>query len=213
MGGDTDVSYPGDGLDGVWESLPFIERLKTGAPPEVGERVVVVGGGNTAIDCAVEARRLGAAEVTMVYRRTRAEMPAYAAEVELAEAEGVQFEWLSAPVRFLGATHVVAVECRRMELGEPDASGRRRPQEVPGSEYVLEADTVIKAIGQRPRSEFVELIDGVTLNGSTIEVDELGRTGNPKYFAAGDAINGGATVVEAVRGAKAVAQAIQELLS
>jgi len=213
MGGDADVSYPGDDLPGVWESLPFIERLKTGEPPTVGERVVVVGGGNTAVDCAVEARMLGAAEVTMVYRRTRAEMPAYAAEVELAESQGVRFEWLSAPVRFLGATHVVAVECRRMELGEPDASGRRRPQEVAGSEYLLEADTVIKAIGQRPHKEFVELIDGVELQGSTIVVDDLGATRNPKFFAAGDAINGGATVVEAVRGAKAAVRGIQELLA
>jgi glutamate synthase (NADPH/NADH) small chain len=213
MGGDVEVEVPGSDLLGVWNSLPFIEQLKTGAPPDVSEHVVVVGGGNTAVDCAVEARRLGADVVTMLYRRTRAEMPAYAAEVELAEREGVSFEWLAAPVRFVGSTRVAGVECRRMELGEPDASGRRRPHEVPGSEYVLPAETVIMAIGQHPHAEFIALIDGIELDGNAIAVDELGRTGNPTYFAAGDAVNGGATVVEAVRGAKAVAHAVEEALA
>jgi glutamate synthase (NADPH/NADH) small chain len=100
-----------------------------------------------------------------------------------------------------------------MELGEPDASGRRRPHEVPGSEYVLPAETVIMAIGQHPHAEFIALIDGIELDGNAIAVDELGRTGNPTYFAAGDAVNGGATVVEAVRGAKAVAHAVEEALA
>jgi dihydropyrimidine dehydrogenase (NAD+) subunit PreT len=212
MGGDTDISLPGDGLAGVWDSLPFIAGIKDGVLPDVGDRVVVFGGGNTAIDCAVEARRLGAAAATIVYRRTRDEMPAYLHEVELAVHEGVSFEWLAAPVRFLGGDRVVAVECTRMELGEPDASGRRRPQEVPRSEFTILADSVVKAMGQRPRAAFVGLIEGVELDGGRIAVDDLGRTGNPKVFAAGDAVNGGATVVEAVRGAKAVARGIEELV-
>ena len=214
MGGDSDVRYPGDDLTGVWESLQFIEQLKTGTPPVVGERVIVLGGGNTAVDCAVEARRLGARRVTLAYRRTRAEMPAYAHEVELAEREGVSFEWLVAPTRMLGHHGLVAgVEFRRMRLGSPGEDGRRRPEEVPGSEYTLPCNTVVKAIGQRPRAEFVELIDGVRLERGTIVVDEHGRTGNPRVFAAGDAINGGATVVEAVRGAKAAALAVHEAIA
>ena len=214
MGGDSDVRYPGDDVSGVWESLPFIEQLKTGTPPMVGERVIVLGGGNTAIDCAVEARRLGARRVTLAYRRTRAEMPAYAHEVELAEREGVSFEWLVTPVRVLGHQGLVAgVEFRRMRLGAPGEDGRRRPEEVPGSEYTMPCDTVVKAIGQRPRAEFVELIDGVRLERGKVVVDEHGRTGNPRVFAAGDAINGGATVVEAVRGAKAAALAVHEAIA
>lgn len=212
MGGDSDVSYPGDGLDGVWDSLPFIETLKTGGTILPGGRAIVIGGGNTAIDCAVELRRLGA-ETTMLYRRTEAEMPAWRHEVELARAEGVAFEWLAAPVRFLGETHVRAVECRRMQLGDPDSSGRRRPQEVPGSEFVLAADTVVKAIGQKPRVDFLALLDGLRVDGSRVAIDDDGRTSAPRVFAAGDAVNGGATVVEAVRVAKRVARAIDEELS
>lgn len=212
MGGDADISYPGDGLSGVWDSLPFIARVKSGSPPDVGSSVVVIGGGNTAVDCAVEARRLGAESVTLAYRRTRGEMPAYAHEVELAEREGVRFEWLAAPVRFLGIDSLTAVELVRMELGEPDGDGRRRPHEVAGSEFPIFATTVVKAIGQRPRVEFLGHVAGVELDGGHIVVDELGRTGNPKVFAAGDAVNGGATVVQAVAGAKAAVRGIEEVL-
>src|SRR5581483_1527602 len=200
-------------LEGVWDSLDFIAALKTGGQVAPGEAAIVVGGGNTAIDCAVELRRLGAANVTLLYRRTEAEMPAYAHEVELARAEGVRFEWLAAPVRFLGDGRVHAVEARRMRLGDPDASGRRRPEEVPGSEFVLLADTVVKAIGQRPRDEFLALFDGIARDGSRIAIDDDGRTSVPHVYAAGDAVNGGATVVEAVRVAKRVATAIHEELS
>ncbi len=212
MGGDSDVGYPGDELDGVWESLAFIARLKTGGTIETGASAVVIGGGNTAIDCAIELRRLGVPDVTMLYRRTEAEMPAYGAEVELARAEGARFEWLAAPVRFLGDGHVHAVEALRMELGPPDESGRRRPQEIPGSEFVLLADTVVKAIGQRPREEFLALIEGLDLDRGTVRVDDDGRTTVPGVFSAGDAVNGGATVVEAVRLAKRVARAVDEEL-
>lgn len=209
MGADADVRYPGDTLPGVWDSLPFIEQIKTGRPLYVGERVAVIGGGNTAIDVAIEARRLGAREVTMLYRRTRAEMPAYPHEVELAEREGVRFEWLALPVRFLGDGRLHGVACRRAELGPPDESGRRRPVELPGSEFVLPVETVVKAIGQRPRAEFLAWIDGLELDDGLIRVDpDTGRTTNPKYFAAGDATNGGATVVEAVRQAKIVARGL-----
>jgi dihydropyrimidine dehydrogenase (NAD+) subunit PreT len=213
LGPDADVRYPGDELPGVWESLPFIEAIKTGKPPEVGNAVCVVGGGNTAVDVAREAVRLGAAQVTMLYRRTAAEMPAYPHEVAEAIDEGVRIEWLTAPVRFLGDARLRAVECRRMRLGAPDASGRARPEEVPGSEISIPADMVVKAIGQSPRVAFLSQIEGVELDHGLIEVDPMtGQTGNPRYFAAGDATNGGATVVEAVRAAKRAAQGVHEWL-
>jgi len=204
LGPDVPVHYPGDELRGVWDSLPFIEALKTGAPPRVGRDVVVIGGGNTAMDVAREAVRLGAERVTVVYRRTRALMPAYAHEVDEAEAEGVRFEWLAEPVRFLGSQHVGAVECRSMRLGEPDASGRRRPEPVPATEYVLDADTVVKALGQRPRPEYAALLDHVD--------PATGRTSDPKIFAGGDMLNGGQSAVEAVREGKLAAAAIHEFL-
>jgi glutamate synthase (NADPH/NADH) small chain len=212
MGADTEASYPGDELPGVWESLPFIEALKTGAPPAVGDSVVVIGGGNTAIDVACEARRLGAREVTLLYRRTEAEMPAYRHEVEEAREEGVRFQWLATPVRFLGDSRLEAVECRLMRLGEPDASGRRRPEPMPGTEFTIPADTAVKAIGQQPRAEIAEWVEGLELERGRLKVDETGRTTNPKFFAGGDALNGGDSVVEAVAEGKRAARAIDEWL-
>jgi dihydropyrimidine dehydrogenase (NAD+) subunit PreT len=209
MGPDSDVAYPGDDLAGVWNSLPFIEELKTGSPPDVGDAVAVIGGGNTAIDVAREALRLGAHDVTLVYRRTRAEMPAYPHEVDEALEEGIRIEWLTVPVRFVGSTSLEGVLCRRCRLGDPDASGRRRPEELPGTEFLLPATTVVKAIGQRPRAELFAQIAGLELEHGRLKVDpETGQTTNPKYFSAGDATNGGATVVEAVRGAKIVANGV-----
>ena len=212
LGADLDVGYPGDELEGVWNSLPFIEGIKTAELPDVGDRVAVIGGGNTAIDVVREAVRLGASDVTLVYRRTEAEMPAYAHEVEEAREEGVKFLWLTLPVRFLGDTRLTGVECRRMELGPEDESGRRRPVEIPGSEFVLPVDTVVKAIGQQPRTELLSWIDGLELHRGLIAVDEHGRTTNPRWFAAGDATNGGATVVEAVREAKLAARGVDDFL-
>ena len=199
LGADVDVAYEGDDLDGVWESLPFIEQLKTGAPPAVGSRVAVVGGGNTAVDVAVEAKRLGADVSLLLYRRTEQEMPAYEHEVELARREGVELHFLTNPVGFVGDGRVERVRCVRMRLGSPDESGRRRPEPVPGTEFVVPVDTVVKAIGQRPRDEFRALLESV---------DEDGRTSDPRVFAAGDAVNGGASVVQAVREAKRAVAAL-----
>ncbi|HEX2292437.1 MAG TPA: NAD(P)-dependent oxidoreductase [Gaiellaceae bacterium] len=213
LGQDVEPELPGSDLPGVWRSLEFVEALKTGEPLHVGSRAVVIGGGNTAVDVAREALRLGAEVVTLAYRRTEAEMPAYAHEVEEAREEGVAFHWLAAPTRFLGEHHLTGVECSLMQLGEPDASGRRRPEPVPGSEFLLPADTAIVAIGQQPRRDLLGWIDGLELDRGRVAVDpETGRTGNPKYFAAGDAVNGGSTVVEAVREAKLAARAIHEQL-
>ena len=214
MGADTQVSYPGDDLPGVWESLPFIERIKTGAPPQIGNDAVVVGGGNTAIDVAREALRLGATTTTVVYRRSEAEMPAYPHEVAEARAEGIRFQFLTDPVRIVGSERVEAVVCRRMRLGEPDASGRRRPEPIPGSELTLRADTVVKAIGQQPRHELADWISDLELaQDGTVRVDPAtGRTSSAKVFAGGDVTNGGTSVVEAVRESKRAAHAIHEWL-
>jgi dihydropyrimidine dehydrogenase (NAD+) subunit PreT len=213
MGEDVDGGYPGQELEGVWRSLDFIETIKTGRAPKVGRRVAVIGGGNTAIDVARESVRLGASEVTLLYRRTEADMPAYPHEVEEAREEGVRFQWLTVPVRFLGEQRLEAVECRLARLGEPDESGRRRPEPVAGSEFVLPTETAVNAIGQRPRAEFLAWIDGLGADRGTVTVDpETGQTGNAKFFAAGDAVTGGATVVEAVRGAKIAARGIDTYL-
>jgi glutamate synthase (NADPH/NADH) small chain len=197
-GPDTDVTYPGDDVSGVWNSLDFIERIKVGTPPAVGRRVVVVGGGNTAIDVAREALRLGADDVTIVYRRTRNELPAYPHEVVEAEDEGVHFQWLATPVRVLGDERVEALECAPMQLGEPDESGRRRPVPVAGSDFVIPCNTLVKAIGQA---------------GPELEVDENWQTSDPRVFAGGDAVNGGSSVVEAVRAGRDAAVAIDRWLS
>jgi glutamate synthase (NADPH/NADH) small chain len=197
-GADTEAPYPGDDLFGVWNSLDFIEQIKLGAGPDVGRRAVVVGGGNTAIDVAREALRLGAEEVTIVYRRTRDELPAYPHEVAEAEEEGVRFQWLAAPLRVLGDERVAAVECVRMELGEPDESGRRRPVPVEGSAFVIPCDSLVRAIGQA---------------GPRLEVDENWQTSDPRVFAGGDAVNGGNSVVEAVRAGRDAAIAIDRWLS
>jgi glutamate synthase (NADPH/NADH) small chain len=213
MGEDADVSYPGDGLQGVWKSLPFIEALKLGRLDDVPGRVVVVGGGNTAVDVAREALRLGAESVTLVYRRTEEEMPAYAHEVAEAREEGVRLELLATPLRFVGDRWLEGVVCQRMQLGAADASGRRRPEPIPTSEFLLPADTAVLAIGQRPRAGFVACVDGLALDDARLSVEpDTGRTGNPKVYAAGDAVTGGATVVEAVAGAKRAARAIDAAL-
>ncbi|MES1247330.1 MAG: FAD-dependent oxidoreductase [Actinomycetota bacterium] len=197
-GPDSDVHYDNDGLEGVWNSLDFIELLKSGTPPEVGRRVVVVGGGNTAIDVAREALRLGADDVTLLYRRTRKEMPAYPHEVDEAAEEGIHFQWLATPKRIIGNGRITGVECVLMALGEPDESGRRRPQPLEGSEFVIECDTLVRAIGQA---------------GPQIAIDGEFRTENPKVFAGGDAVNGGNSAVEAVRMGRDAAEAIDRWLA
>ena len=213
LGDDVPLELPGDDLVGVWESLPFIEALKDNELRDIGDRVVVIGGGNTAIDVARESRRLGAGHVTIVYRRTRAAMPAYAFEVEEAESEGVTFAWRTLPVRFLGEQHVRAVECVSVRLAPADAGGRRRPVPVAGTEFHLRADTVVKAVGQRPRPELSGRFGGLEMAGGKIVVDDEGRTTNLRVFAGGDAVNGGASVVEAVRQGKRAALAIDRSLT
>ncbi|MHB8190617.1 MAG: FAD-dependent oxidoreductase [Ferrimicrobium sp.] len=214
MGEDAQIVNEDSDLPGVWSSLPFIEAIKSGELPYVGSRVAVIGGGNTAMDVAREAVRLGAEKVVVLYRRTRIEAPAFALEIAEAIEEGVEFSWLTVPVRFRGTGRIEAIECRQMRLGEPDDSGRRRPEVIEGSEFEVPVDTVIYAIGQQPRNEFLGWIDGLTLNSGHIVTDpSTGQTQNPQYFAGGDALNGGETVVEAVRMGKVAAQGIHHYLS
>ncbi len=211
---DVQAHLPGERLEGVWDSLEFIERLKRGRLNElqVGERVVVIGGGNTAIDCAREAVRLGAKDVVVLYRRTEKEMPAYAHEVRAAKKEGVRFLWLTAPIRFLGNERVEGVECIAMRLGAADVSGRPTPEPVPGSEFILEADAVIKAIGQQPHRELLEQL-GLEHKAGLVQINEQYQTSKPYIFAGGDCVSGGGTVVEAVRDGRVAAWAIHRYLS
>lgn len=213
LGKDVELSYPGENLPGVWDSLDFIEAIKTGKKPNVGHSVAVIGGGNTAVDVAREAHRLGAREVTMYYRRTESEMPAYDHEIEEAREEGVHFQFLTNPVKFIGEDELESIELQYMKLGEPDASGRPRPISVPGTEFRVPTDMVIKAIGQQKRKSFLNWIEGIDLDNGLINIDpKTGQTTNPKYFAGGDALNGGATAVEAVQDGKIAARGIDQYL-
>lgn len=216
MGEDIEISWEGDGLDGIHDSLEFIEELNLGDPAKlkIGERVAVIGGGNTAIDAAREAVRLGAREVVLLYRRTEEQMPAYRHEVEQAWEEGVHFYWLTAPKRFTGDHRLKAIECIHMKLGSLDRSGRPRPEPVEGTEFTLPVDMVIKAIGQQGRKELLEQIDGLKLDRGLVKIDEkTGQTANPRYFAGGDCVNGGNTVVQAVHDGKLAAQGIHHYLA
>jgi 2-oxoacid:acceptor oxidoreductase delta subunit (pyruvate/2-ketoisovalerate family) len=201
----------GEDLKGVLSGVDFLHQLNTGVTPKVGRRVMIIGGGNTAIDAARSALRLGK-RAAILYRRTRAEMPAVPEEVEEAEKEGVKFEFLVAPVRIIGSRGIVSgIELQRMELGEPDSSGRRKPVPVKGSEFTVNADTVITAIGEEPDLSFLPY--SFLKKGVRILVDEQHSTGVPGIFAGGDAAtNPNGTVVDAIRSGKDAASSIDEFL-
>jgi dihydropyrimidine dehydrogenase (NAD+) subunit PreT len=204
------LAIPGEELEGVYEALDLLAAAKTGQVGDkfVGKRVAVVGGGNTAIDAATVSKRLGAEEVTVLYRRTEKEMPAYRPELDFARLEGIQFQWLTAPVCILGEQAVTGLECVRMSLGAPDETGRPRPVPVAGTERVMALDIVIRAVGQSP-SEGLAAELGVEVRRGLIQADpETGRTSNPKVFAGGDCVRGGSEVVFAVQGGKRAALGI-----
>ena len=204
----------GEDLDGVAPGAVFLRDLNLGKPVTVGQRVAIVGGGNVAIDAARSALRLGAEAVTIVYRRSRAEMPASAWEVEDAEEEGIQFHFLANPIRILGqGGKVVGVECVRMELGEPDASGRRRPIPIEGSEFVLDVDMVIPAIGQMPDLGFAGQSELQVTRWGTLSADpDTLATEVPGVFAGGDAVSGPATAIKAIAAGKQAAASIHRYL-
>jgi heterodisulfide reductase subunit A len=217
----------GEDLDGVVPGALFLralnlkqqaasnkqQELATCNLQLAAKKVAVVGGGNVAIDAARSALRLGAGEVTIVYRRSRAEMPASAWEVEDAEEEGIHFHFLANPIRILGQDGlVVGIECVRMELGEPDASGRRRPIPIAGSEFVLDVDMVIPAIGQAPDLGFVGSDLPIT-RWETLAADpNTLATGVPGVFAGGDAVSGPATAIKAIAAGKQAAASIHRYL-
>lgn len=226
---DYDLGVEGENLKGVYTGISFLTQFAkkqqgdapTEEPIPIGKHCVVVGGGNTAIDCVRTLRRLGVNDVSILYRRTRKEMPANMVEIEAAEHEGVNFHFLAAPTRCIGDENgrVKQIEFLKMELGEPDASGRRRPVPVEGSETIMEADMVISAIGQGPDVSFVK--DGKRLSDlkitrwSTIDAldPETLQTNIPYVFAAGDAYTGASLVVEAIGGGRRAARSIHLYLS
>jgi glutamate synthase (NADPH/NADH) small chain len=174
-------------------------------PVYVGKQVAVIGGGNVAMDSARTALRLGANDVRIVYRRSEKEMPARIEEVKNAKDEGVKLMTLANPLKILGNdnAHVIGLECIRMELGEPDASGRRRPVEVKGSNFTLNVDMVIVAIGQKPNPIISRTTPELKIDKEGyIIVDDRGRTSLEKVWAAGDIVPGPETVIEAMSGAK-----------
>lgn len=212
LGPTQPLGVDGEHLEGVVDALRFIAEYKTGQPV-VGRHVVVVGGGNTAIDAAVAARRLGAEQVRMVYRRGEREMPAFGFEFAHAKQEGVEFLWLTQPVALHGEQRVETIECVRMELGPPDATGRRLPRPIERTNFRIPCDLVITSIGQTKLLGLLERVRGVHLTGGKVVVDPAtGQTSNPRYFAAGDCVNGGREVVDAVAEGKRAALGIARWL-
>jgi dihydropyrimidine dehydrogenase (NAD+) subunit PreT len=209
LGGTQPLEIPGERLPGVIDALRFIAEYKTRRGRRVGRRVAVIGGGNTAIDAATAALRLGAEQVYVLYRRSEAEMPAFQFEYDLAKQEGVRFHWLTQPVAIRGHETVESVECIRMELGPPDRKGRRQPQPLPGSNFELQCDMVIPSIGQSRLLDFLSQFRDVQLAGGSVAVNPAtGQTSNPRYFAGGDCVNGGREVVDAVADGKRAALGI-----
>lgn len=221
----TMMNVPGENLVGVYSANEFLTRVnlmnahkfpEVDTPAFVGKHVIVVGGGNSAMDAARCSMRMGPESVTVLYRRSREEMPARAEEVENAMEEGVKFEFLAAPVELEGdkSGRLHKVKCIRMELGEPDASGRRRPVPKKGSEFYLEADSLITAVGQSPNPIIQKTTPGLaTLKWGTLQVTEKGLTSRERIYAGGDVIRGGATVLLAMKDGKTAAAAINEYLA
>ena len=218
------MNVPGENLGGIYSSNEFLIRVNlmksyafpiTDTPIRIGKHVVVIGGGNVAMDSARSALRLGAEEVCIVYRRSREELPAREEEIENAEEEGIVCKFLAAPTRFIGDEKgwVKAMECICMELGPPDESGRRRPVPCKGSEFVMDTDTVIVAIGRTPNPIIQSTTEGLQVTKwGTIVTDENGKTSIEGVYAGGDIVTGEATVISAMGAGKKAAQAIHEYL-
>jgi glutamate synthase (NADPH/NADH) small chain len=218
------MGLPGENLGGVYSANEFLIRVNLmkayafpayDTPIRVGKHVVVIGGGNVAMDSARSALRLGAEEVCIVYRRSREEMPARHEEVENAEEEGILCKFLAAPTKFIGDEKgwVKQMECLCMELGPPDESGRRRPVAVKGSEFVMDTDTVIVAIGCTPNPIIQSTTQGLAVTKwGTIVADENGKTSIEGVYAGGDIVTGEETVISAMGAGKKAAEAIHEYL-
>lgn len=219
------MNIEGENLNGIYSANEFLTRVNLmkaycfpeyDTPVKVGKRVAVIGGGNVAMDSARCALRLGADEVYIVYRRSEAEMPARREEVENAQEEGIQFKLLTNPKKFLGNEQnwVVGAECYEMELGEPDESGRRRPVVRPGSEFVIDVDVVIVALGTTPNPLIASTTLGLetTKRGTVVADEETGKTKKDKVWAGGDIVTGAATVISAMGAGKHSAADIDKFL-
>jgi len=219
---DIKLNLPGIESKGIYTALDYLYKrslwiegyIPEDQVPKIGKKVIVIGGGNSAMDAARTTRRLGA-DVTVVYRRTKEYMPASKHEVDAAEKEGVKFIFLASPVKFIPDEngHVKEVEFIRMKLGAPDKSGRPRPEPIPETEFRLEADTVILAVGQRSTPPFSNPEKfGIKVERGRIVTDEYGRTSREGVFACGDVVTGPATIAEAIKTAKKTAMAVHEYL-
>src|SRR5665648_847248 len=205
----------GESQEGVTLGIWYLRHVTKGVDKPLGDKVVVIGGGNTAIDCVRTALRKGAKHVKLVYRRTRDEMPAQSFEVEEALHEGVEMVFLTAPTRITSEGGVKQLHCVRMELGEPDRSGRRRPVMLEGSDFVIEADTIIGAIGQTTDTTFLyndlpvrlNKWGDIDINGHTMQTSES------NIFSGGDCVTGPATVIQAVAAGRRAAKAIDEFVT
>lgn len=227
------MGIPGEALKGVYSANEFLTRSNLMAayksnpdtPIMKGGKIAVVGGGNVAMDSARTALRLGADEVHIIYRRSMEEIPARIEEVEHAKEEGIEFNLLTNPIEIVGFENpenprderngfVTGVKCVKMQLGEPDDRGRRRPEPIGGSEFVIDADTVIIAIGTSPNPLIKNTTDGLEVNKrGGIVVDENGITSRDGVFAGGDAVTGAATVISAMGAGKLAAHSIDKYLS
>ncbi|KUO50550.1 MAG: dihydropyrimidine dehydrogenase [Desulfitibacter sp. BRH_c19] len=218
------MKLPGENLNGIYSANEFLTRTNLmkaykfpeyNTPIKTGQRVAVLGAGNVAMDAARTALRLGAKESFIIYRRSEAEMPARAEEIEHAVHEGVQLKLLTSPVAYSGDEQgkLKEMTCLRYELGEPDASGRRRPVPIEGSEFKMEIDAVVVAIGQGPNPLVLNTTPGLKLNKwGNIEADDNGLTSREGVFAGGDIVTGAATVIQAMGAGKVSARAIDEYL-
>jgi glutamate synthase (NADPH/NADH) small chain len=218
------LGVPGENLGGIYSANEFLIRVNLmksyafpvyDTPIRIGKHVAVIGGGNVAMDSARSALRLGAEEVCIVYRRSREEMPARKEEIENAEEEGIICKFLANPTRFIGNEKgwVKQMECICMELGPPDESGRRRPVPVKGSEFIMDVDTVIVAIGRTPNPIIQRTTEGLEVTKwGTIFVDENGKTSIQGVYAGGDIVTGEATVISAMGAGKKAARAIHQYL-
>jgi glutamate synthase (NADPH/NADH) small chain len=219
------MGIPGENYSGVYSANEFLTRINLmkahkfpefDTPIKVGKSVAVIGGGNTAMDAVRTAKRIGAENAYLIYRRSREEMPAREEEIHHAEQEGIKFTLLTNPIRIIADANnwVTGIECQKMELGEPDESGRRKPIPIPGSEYVIPVQTVIEAIGQRPNPIIQSTTPGLaTTKRGTVTIDQKQGTSREGVFAGGDVTRGGATVILAMRDGKIAAEAIHAYLS
>jgi len=220
------LRVPGENLNGIYSANEFLTRINLGkaylfpkydTPISIGERVAVIGAGNVSMDSARSSLRLGAKEVSIVYRRSEVEMPARKEEIENAREEGVVFHLLTNPLEFMGDENgwVKKMKCIRNRLGEPDESGRRRPVPIPHSEFIMDVDTVVIAIGQSPNPLIPQTLPGLKLGRrGNIQVDEeTGKTDIEGVFAGGDIASGAATVIAAMGAGKHAARAIDEYIS